>query len=583
MREPSAVRTVRTSRSRPTVPGRLMATRPARRGSGVRPRVLDRDSPSDVEREVATVDHAVAPTDLASPPADTEGGRELLQRRLALLARVILGIGFLVQAIILWTLFFAEHETNTRPWHAIGQLLVLVVVGVSLWRTRAGARGTIELAAHDVILTFLPTVFWCVARWDAPAVARPWMTLTLSATNILLLRSVLVPSTGRRTFSMGAVFVVIVAGWTYAFRIWHVLPGQDPAFVETVTIAAMCFVGVVIATIASHTIYGLRNAVRRALQLGQYTLVRKIGEGGMGVVWEAKHALLRRRTAIKLLPADRAGADAIARFEREVQLTSTLTHPNTIAIYDYGRSSDGVFYYAMEYLDGIDLQALVDHDGQQSPGIVAHVLGQLCDALAEAHAVGLIHRDIKPANVLLCERGGIPLVAKVLDFGLVKSIDASSIDSHLSAANVIVGTPLYMAPEVVTSPDRIDARSDLYAVGAVGYFLLTGKPIFDGGNALEVFAMHLHGAVVPPSERLEQPVPGDLEALLLACLEKNPDMRPASAAELSARLAATEARRSFSATDAKEAWERCRALAGDASAKPQQPTRLTVQLRARVN
>jgi serine/threonine-protein kinase len=392
--------------------------------------VLDCRSGAAVESGIATADDAIARTELASPPVETESGRELLQRRVALLARVILGIGVLVQAIILWNLFFSERETNTEPWQAVGQLLVLVVVAAILWRTRNGARALPELGVYDVVLTFLPTLFWCVARWDAPAIARPWMTLTLSAGNILMLRSVLVPSTGRRTFAMGLALVAIVAGWTYAFRARHVMPEHDPVWVETVTIAVMCLIGVIVATIASETIYGLRREVRRAMQLGQYTLVRKIGEGGMGVVWEAKHALLRRRTAIKLLPAERAGEDAIARFEREVQLTSALTHPNTIAIYDYGRSADGTFYYAMEHLDGIDLQQLVDRDGPQAPGLVAHVLVQLCDALAEAHGVGLIHRDVKPANVLLCERGGVPLVAKVLDFGLVKNVDAGSTETH---------------------------------------------------------------------------------------------------------------------------------------------------------
>jgi serine/threonine-protein kinase len=337
----------------------------------------------------------------------------------------------------------------------------------------------------------------------------------------------------------------------------------------------------VIATVASHTIFGLRQQVRKAMQLGQYTLLRKIGEGGMGVVWEAKHAFLRRRTAVKLLPAERAGEEAIARFEREVQITSTLTHPNTIAIYDYGRSADGVFYYAMEYLDGIDLQALVDRDGPQPPGLVAHVLVQLCDALSEAHGVGLIHRDVKPANVILCERGGQPLVAKVLDFGLVKRIDGESGDVKLSQANMLIGTPLYMAPEALASPDRMDARSDLYSVGALGYVLLTGQPVFAGARPLEVFAQHMHSRPVPPSERLGEPIPADLEAIVLECLEKDPSLRPKSAAELSARLAATEAKKAFGPADAREAWDRCRELMASEPIPSSPPeTRLTLALRS---
>jgi serine/threonine-protein kinase len=338
--------------------------------------------------------------------------------------------------------------------------------------------------------------------------------------------------------------------------------------------------GMIIAGVAAHTIFGLRQKVRKATELGQYTLLRRIGEGGMGVVWEARHAFLRRRTAIKLLPAERAGEDAIARFEREVQLTSALTHPNTIAIYDYGRSAEGVFYYAMEFLDGIDVQALVERDGPQPAGIVAHVLGQVCDALSEAHSRGLIHRDVKPANVFLCERGGIPLVAKVLDFGLVKQLETTSLPTSLSVAHAVLGTPLYMAPEALTDPEGIDARADLYAVGALGYFMLTGTPVFEAGTSIEVFAHHLHTRPVPPSERLRAPVPEDLEALVLACLEKERDRRPPSAAGVSFRLAATGAGRAFTRDAARAAWARYGSLITSTDT-PHETALLTVELARR--
>jgi serine/threonine protein kinase len=259
---------------------------------------------------------------------------------------------------------------------------------------------------------------------------------------------------------------------------------------------------------------------------------------------------------VKLLPSERAGEDAIQRFEREVRLTSTLTHPNTIAIYDYGRSADGIFYYAMEHLEGVDLQALVERDGPQSPGLVAHVLSQVCDALSEAHEVGLIHRDVKPANVFLCERGRVPFVAKVLDFGLVKSLVAAPAPSGLSTTDAIRGTPLYMAPEAMRSPETVDHRIDLYAVGAVGYFLLTGRPVFEGASFVEVMAQHLQSAPVTPSERLGKPVPAVLEDVILECLAKDPDQRPSTASELSLRFA--EARRSlgFALDAARAAWPR---------------------------
>ena len=292
----------------------------------------------------------------------------------------------------------------------------------------------------------------------------------------------------------------------------------------------------------------LRGAVRRGTmhrtrpsaageaQLGPYTLEEKIGEGGMGVVYKAHHALLKRPTAIKLLPSERAEGRDLERFEREVQLTSMLTHPNTISVYDFGRTPEGSFYYAMEYLEGLDLQALVDQTGPQPAGRVAHLLAQLCGSLVEAHGVGLLHRDVKPANVFLCERGGMRDVVKVLDFGLIKEFGQRTGDTPRTEANVIVGTPTYLSPEAVTAPDAMDGRSDLYAVGALGYFLLTGVPPFSGKTVLEVCCQHLHSEPVPPSARLDASLPPELERLILSCLAKSPEERPRDAATLQAAL-----------------------------------------------
>ncbi|HWA75894.1 MAG TPA: serine/threonine-protein kinase [Polyangiaceae bacterium] len=269
----------------------------------------------------------------------------------------------------------------------------------------------------------------------------------------------------------------------------------------------------------------------RPTRLGPYTLGEKLGEGGMGVVYKARHAFLERPTAIKLLRPNHDGAEAVRRFEREVQLTSQLTHPNTISIYDFGRTSEGACYYAMEYVDGLDLQKLVEREGPQDPERVAHLLAQLCGALAEAHGAGLIHRDIKPANLMLCERGGAKDVLKVLDFGLIKHFDDQNHLTH-SEVQSVVGTPLYLSPEALIAPDTMDGRSDLYAVGVVGYFLLTGEPPFTGSGLLEVCAHHLHSTPVPPSQRLGRRIPAQLEALILSCLHKAKENRPASAAEV---------------------------------------------------
>jgi serine/threonine-protein kinase len=274
--------------------------------------------------------------------------------------------------------------------------------------------------------------------------------------------------------------------------------------------------------------------------LGPYTLDEKVGEGGMGVVYKAHHALLPRPAAIKLLAPHRAGEHAVKRFEREVKLTSRLSHPNTISIYDFGRAPGGAFYCAMEFVDGLDLQTLVERHGPQPPARVAHLLAQVAGALAEAHAAGLIHRDVKPANVMVCERGGMLDVVKVLDFGLVKEMHSAN-DVPLGDGGRIVGTPLYLSPEAVAAPESVDARSDLYALGALGYFLLTGSPPFAGKNAVELCLQHLHSDPVPPSVRSENAIPRELEALVMGCLSKSRDDRPQSAALLQTELLALAA------------------------------------------
>lgn len=274
----------------------------------------------------------------------------------------------------------------------------------------------------------------------------------------------------------------------------------------------------------------LSNRMRKAERLGQYTLEEKIGEGGMGSVYKAKHAMLRRPTAIKLIKEGQVKPETLVRFEREVQLTSQLANPNTVAIYDYGRTPEGVFYYAMEYLPGITLDNLILNDGPQPERRVVHILRQICSSLAEAHARGMIHRDIKPANIMLLERGGMYDVIKVLDFGLVK--DITSGDQNVTAMNTVPGTPHFLSPEAIQHPDAIDARSDLYAVGAVGYFLLTGSFVFSGTSAIEVLGKQVNDTPEDPSERLGRSLDPYLEGLILQCLAKDPADRPADAGVL---------------------------------------------------
>lgn len=295
-----------------------------------------------------------------------------------------------------------------------------------------------------------------------------------------------------------------------------------------------------------------QKAAVEARQLGQYTLAEKLGSGAMGVVYKGHHSMLRRTTAIKMLDVDKVNDDSIQRFEREVQITCQLNHPNTIAIYDYGRTPEGVFYFAMEYLDGIDLQQLVDLYGPQPESRVVHILLQICGSLFEAHSQGLVHRDIKPANIMLNRRGCEPDVVKVLDFGLVKAVDPEK-ESALTSDGSLTGTPLYLSPEAIESPMSVDARSDLYAVGAVGYFLLTGETVFEANSLVELCHKHVDETPMPPSTRLGRQLSRELENAILKCLEKSRAKRPQTARELSQLLQLSPSAKTWS-IDESDAW-----------------------------
>ncbi|HSC26507.1 MAG TPA: serine/threonine-protein kinase [Vicinamibacterales bacterium] len=372
----------------------------------------------------------------------------------------------------------------------------------------------------------------------------------LASVNVVESRAIIVPSTPPRTASLSVAAMLPLVVLSMFAR------GAGAAFgvAGAIQVAAWCSVAIAIATLGSSVIFGLRREAASIRRLGQYTLEEKIGEGGMGIVYRASHALLRRPTAIKLLPPDRAGQANILRFEREVQMTAQLSHPNTVAIYDYGRTPDGVFYYVMEYLDGLNLEDLVTRFGPSPPGRVIHVLDQVCRSLAEAHGLGLIHRDIKPANIILTERAGEPDVAKVVDFGLVRRLETDGVETTLTSSNVLTGTPLYVPPEAITDPDLRDPRSDLYALGAVGYFLVAGVPVFEAATVVEVFAHHLHTDPEPPSRRTASPVPADLEQVILRCLRKRPEDRWSDAEALRLALHRCRDASSWTEEEARRWW-----------------------------
>jgi len=314
-------------------------------------------------------------------------------------------------------------------------------------------------------------------------------------------------------------------------------------------ISALLFVALAGLTVFSVIVRRLGNRIEAIKQLGQYTLEEKIGEGGMGKVYMARHALLRRPTAVKLISAAKVDKENLERFEHEVQLTSQLTHPNTIEIYDYGHTREGVFYYVMEYLPGIDLSRLIEEDGAIPANRAAHILCQVCGSLSEAHARGFIHRDIKPLNIILTERGGQLDFAKVLDFGLVKDLNT---DIEHTVADAIPGTPPYIAPERLSDPRNIDCRSDLYSVGAIAFNLLTGKPVFTGNSSMDI-AYKVVAEVAPRVSEFVS-IDAELDQLVSDCLERKPDARPQSAQAIIDRLQAIIGQDTWSQADARKWW-----------------------------
>jgi serine/threonine-protein kinase len=285
------------------------------------------------------------------------------------------------------------------------------------------------------------------------------------------------------------------------------------------------------AVVSALSILRMRGELGGQRKLGPYRLERTIGEGGMANIYLARHDLLKRPCAIKLLKPARASDEMIARFEREVQLASQLSHPNVVEIFDYGRSAEGLYYYAMEYLDGINLGELVAREGAVPLPRALHILRQLCAGLAAAHAAGLVHRDVKPENIMICRRGEEPDVVKILDFGMVKRIDSAH-SRNLTRGLRILGTPLYMAPERLRDPADVDTRADIYAVGAVAFFMLSGKKMFDSADDLALSSKILNEEPPRVSTVAAQPIPVELDLLIQSCLEKKREDRPQRAADL---------------------------------------------------
>jgi eukaryotic-like serine/threonine-protein kinase len=375
---------------------------------------------------------------------------------------------------------------------------------------------------------------------------------------LIVLFPLFVPTTVSKTMlaAYGAALTGPLATWLYA-----AVTGQTPRVEGLWMTHAVNFVVATLAIVPAWTMRGLGRDVRQARQMGSYELTDPIGRGGMGEVWRADHRMLRRPAAIKLIKPDALGAatpekarQLFQRFEREAQATAALHSPHTIEVYDFGMTEEGEFFYVMELLEGFDMESLVERHGSLPPERVVHLLLQIADSLEDAHRSGLIHRDIKPANIFVCRYGHKLDFVKVLDFGLVKSSDFEG-DAKLTADGAAAGTPACMAPEIALGEGPIDHRVDLYALGCVAYWLLTGAMVFEAESNMQMVLKHVQQAPEAPSLRSECEIPPALDELVLSLLAKKPEDRPQTASEVARRLKALKLADDWDESRADRWWQ----------------------------
>jgi serine/threonine-protein kinase len=487
----------------------------------------------------------------SSSGAYGEEVRRLLRSRLILVHLLALLYVALLKALTLSTPGgnSLTQPDQGNPWTFLPVFAECLVGAAVLWRMPGMSLLSLRLweAAHFVTVVgfygWLRFEMLAHTAWTAPdpfVMVGFFGAVTLfNFSAIILSYGVLIPNTRRRSLVgvaaiTAAPFVAVAAAGVAnpAVRADHVMP----LFVQAAThLAFPAAIAVFAATRASALQRRAFEAERRAERLGQYTLRRKLGEGGMGEVWLAEHGLLKRPCAVKFVRPDLAADPATAaRFVREVQAVTGLAHVNTVRVYDYGRADDGSFYLVMEYLDGPTLEELVRKTGPLPPGRVVYLLRQLCGALAEAHAAGLVHRDLKPGNVIVATLGGQPDVAKLLDFGLVQDLSTVA-DDRLTRTGTVLGTPAYMSPEQAAGEAAVDARGDVYSLGALAFFALSGRPPFAGKTVGRLLAAH-RSEPAPSLSGLRPGVPADVASVVARCLAKDPADRFQSAADLARAL-----------------------------------------------
>jgi tRNA A-37 threonylcarbamoyl transferase component Bud32 len=497
--------------------------------------------------------------------------RELLRRRLLISAGVVIGFfGLLplsslrfmgspdvpataqwilasqwVVAILSAAIAVLVHHRPTRTLHTLrilemlmfGLVVIQLIVGNAYVIQRFGLMTPpIETIAHPVITLSGTTLDLVTIRWFVVIVGY----------------GALIPNSLRRCIIATGLFAGIFLTAITSQALYNGVSARELASLLVYPVV-WTIVGSVVAVFGSYRISILEKRVADAQRLGQYRITRHLGAGGMGEVFLAEHVLLKQPFAIKLLRPERvANAAVLQRFEREVHAMAQLEHWNTVEIYDFGHGADGSFYYVMEYLPGFDLNQLIKNCGPIPPARAIHILRQVCAALGEAHANGLFHRDIKPGNVIVCERAGIYDVAKLLDFGLVKSAHGEE-ETTLTQEGMVAGTPAYMSPEQATGMENADARSDIYSVGAVAYFLLTGRLLFVKSTAMQTLAAHLYEPAIPPS-RFRPDLDPTLEAVIMRCVEKKPEERYPDIAALDRALSSCPGAGEWTQKEAASWW-----------------------------
>lgn len=502
--------------------------------------------------------------------------RDLLRRRLQVIVLVALIANAFVNLLRLVRLEkpLLTHENIWQVWvPAAVNLAVLLVLAAVLWRkhiyTLVQLRWLEAITFGIATLYFLNDTYFPLFVGHggyllAYAHRSPQEIIAVSRlASILWVLLIIgygtfIPNTGRRCAAVTLGMALSCLGLvTLAGMLHPAIPRKLLVlFLADMTLWLGC--AVAIAVYGSQKISALRQEAFAARKLGQYELKQRLGQGGMGEVYLAEHALLKRPCAVKVIRPDQAGnPSTLQRFLREVQVTATLTHPNTVQIFDYGQADDGTVFYAMEYLPGMNLQGLVEQYGPLDPRRAVHILSQLCDALAEAHAVGLIHRDIKPSNVILCSRGGLYDVAKLLDFGLVRLQVADPNLTGATEPGLVFGTPAYISPEQALGNRELDARSDIYSLGALAWFLALGEPPFVRDSVVQTLAAHINEPVPSVCSRRPE-FPEDLADIVQRCLAKNPANRFPNVTSLQQALAQFSAERAWTQVEAV-AWWNCHA------------------------